>query len=180
MAARRNTIAAVAMLPALWVAHQVAYRVAFPASEMRNHYLALTGHGWFGVMPFVAAAGLAAALLWGVASARSGRSRRCEVTIGVPSLAVVLYLAVELTERVAAGGHHGHVHLPTLLIGSLIAGVAAIGVTLLAELTRRIAVRASKRRLVTHRPVLSGLLYRAWCESHTWASTYRRGPPARA
>jgi hypothetical protein len=146
MASTRHRVAAAALCAlAVLVAHDIAYRLVITDTHERNHLLHESGHGWWVLAPFIAGAALAVAAF---ATASVEHVHRLRWALG--PAAACLYVTIEVSERVVSGGHHGVVHLPTLLAGAVIAAVFGLLAAVLLAATERVVVdwKACRRRQV--------------------------------
>lgn len=102
--AGRATIAAAWAAAGLLVGHVLTYDLLFPEAHHRESVLAASGHGWTEALPGALLVAVLAALVAGLADGRGGtrpRGVRFGLLAGVQ---VGLFIAVEVSERVLAGG----------------------------------------------------------------------------
>lgn len=144
MTSLRHRISAAALSAvAVLAAHDIAYRIAISDAHERAHLLEETGHGWWAYVPYLVGAALATATL---ATATTRHAHRLRWALG--PAAAIMYVAIEVLERVIGESHHGVVHLPTLALGSAIALVFGLVAAALLALGERIAVACRSRRPV--------------------------------
>jgi hypothetical protein len=147
------------------VAHVVAYVLAFSNPSQRAHVLRDTGHGYFSIAVWagLAAGALAVAVVVARAAAGEPDSRPNQVVPPFGALALwqgCLFLAVEVSERLAAGAPLAEmVHSHELLIGLAVELLVAAAVVLVlggtALVTARLAAALRRPRFLAVRDARS-------------------------
>ena len=137
------------MLAGSQAAHVLAYRWVYPSTDIRLHALFVTGHGYLDRLPFVLAAGGAAALVALVfAAADAARGRHVE-RLPAAAFALLPPLAFVLQEVLERSIHSGTlvwqaVEAPTFLPGLVLQLPFALAAYLVARLLLRAAERAGR------------------------------------
>jgi hypothetical protein len=166
------------------LAHAVGYALAFPDGGLRASVLRATGHGYWPVAVALAALAAGGAVVLAVgAGVRRTWAQLLPRPLALAAFQVVGFLAVETSERIAAGiPLSALLHERAVLVGVVVQVLVALAAYFALRATANLAERLAPRRRPWPRVsgVWAGVTYVVRAGVVLGASAQPRAPPVLA